>query len=223
VPSYFYDDGYWGQLAQGHPTVGIGVVNPNSGPGNSLDDHFLTEVQNSQAAGLTVLGYVATGYGSKSTSTVESQIDAYYKWYHVDGIFFDETSTDCGFASHYTTLHDYVKTKGGKASVVLNFGIHTNECYMPAADILITYEGPYSDYMSGDYQQPSWVNKYPANRFWHLVYDTPTAQDMQRAVSTSKARGAGWVYVTPETVDQGPWNMLPSSSYWNSELSATQG
>ncbi len=215
IPAYFYATSpYWTQLQSGSPTVGIAVMNPSSGPGPRQNADYVNTVNMTKNAGVQTLGYVYTSYGSRSLRTVKSDIDKYYKWYGVNGIFFDEVSTDCSKASsYYKDLYNYVKGKGG--TVVLNPGTQTNECYMSVGDTVVNFEGPYSTYASS-YAEPSWVKNYNASRFWHLVY-AASAEDMPKAVDSSKDRHAGYIYVTPDTLSN-PWDTLPSDTYWSDEL-----
>ncbi|MDP9425298.1 MAG: spherulation-specific family 4 protein, partial [Actinomycetota bacterium] len=99
VPSYFEPGPEWTQMQNDYPTVELAIVNPSSGPGEIANPAFAREVRQTQAAGLTVLGYVHTGYGERSKAAVEKDVEKYYSWYGVDGIFFDEASTDCQYAT----------------------------------------------------------------------------------------------------------------------------
>lgn len=218
IPSYFTPGPFWATLGEASPRVGVAIINPSSGPGTALDVDYLTTVQQSQARAIRILGYVATDHGNRDAGEIRREIDAYYAWYQVDGIFFDQATTDCGFMSYYADLHSYVKAKANKALIVLNPGIMTNECFMTAADIVITFENTYQTYVT-EYHEATWVRKYRADRIWHLVYDAPTPTEMQNAVRLSKQRRTGWIYVTSGTMPN-PWNALPS--YWNEELSAVQ-
>ncbi len=221
IPSYFYPGSLWTQMEQAVPTVSTAIINPASGPGPNQNPDYVNQVQKSQAAGLSVLGYVHTSYGARSIEAVKTEINNHYEWYGVNGIFLDEASTDCSLASsYYNELYNHIKAKGGSAVVVLNPGTQTNECYTNVSDVLLTFEGTYNTY-SSRYSAPSWVSRYPPSRFWHLVYSTSNTRAMERAVSLSKQRGAGWVYVTPDNLPN-PWDTLPSGSYWSKELSAVQ-
>ncbi len=241
VPAYFAPGASWTQLDQAAPPTGLAVINPNNGPGASLDPGYATQVAASQTAGVAVLGYVYTKYANSQTDTVtnggydrtianvEADIDRYFAWYHIDGIFLDEATNTCDAASltYYTTLVTYIKEHGGKGLVALNPGTATGECYLtaaPAADFFVTFEGHYSDYISGAYSQPAWVSNYSPSRFWHLIYDAPDVASMQNAVTLGNQRGAGWLYVTPNGANGGnPWGALPSNPYWTDELDALQG
>ena len=138
VPAYFYPGTFWGQLDQAGPGVGVAVMNPNSGAGTGPDPQYVEAVRSAEAAGITVVGYVYTSYGIRSLAAVESEVDNYYSWYPgLGGIFFDEASTDCANEAYYATLNSYVKSKGRPSITVLNPGTQTNQCYEPAADILV--------------------------------------------------------------------------------------
>ena len=223
VPSYFYpaSGSPWAQLDGGGPAVGIAIINPASGPGSAPDPSYAAQVQASQQAGVAVLGYVHTSYGGRAAATVQAEIDDYYSWYHVDGIFFDEASTDCSLASsYYGPLSSHVKAQGGSALVVLNPGTATPECYLSVADVLVTFEGDAATYAAG-YVAPAWAGKYPADRTWHLVYGASTESQLDSSVVLSKQHGAGWIYVTNDTLPN-PWDTLPADPYWSDELLAAQ-
>src|SRR4051794_653988 len=87
IPSYFYPGELWTQLNTSTPPVGLAVINPSSGPGSASNPDYGAQVHASKAAGITVLGYVHTDYGTRSPDTVKAEVDAYYGWYQVDGIF----------------------------------------------------------------------------------------------------------------------------------------
>ncbi len=218
IPSYFHPGTQaelWTQVNSAHPTVRQVIINPSDGPGSSPDPDYAKQVKDSQAAGLRVLGYVATAYGDLSLEvTVRKEVDRYYLWYGVDGIFFDEASNDCAGFTYYRGLYEHVKGKGGKAIVVLNPGTHTDACYMDAADIVVNFEGTHTEYAS--YVALNWVHNYSATRFWHLIYDTPESQ-LLTVIDRSRTQNAGWLYSTPDGGDN-PWDSLPSGSYWATEL-----
>jgi hypothetical protein len=218
VPAYFYPGSYWTQLDQAGAGIGLAVMNPDSGPGPGSDPNYLGALHAAQAAGIRVVGYVYTSYGSRSLTAVESDIKAYYRWYpSLNGVFLDEASTSCANEPYYAALNTYVKRKGGTALTILNPGTQTNQCYEPAADILLTFEGSDSQYVNS-YSAPSWVANYPASHFWHVIYATQTASAMATVVQLSKARNAGYVYVTSATLPN-PYDVLPAGAYWSDELS----
>ena len=80
--------------------------------------------------------------------------------------------------------------------------------------MLVTFEGDYSTY-TNDYTPLSWPTVDP-DKVWHIIYDVPTAADMESVVALSKARGAGFVYVT-DAVLPNPYDVLPEQAYWDDE------
>ena len=215
VPAYFHPGPLWTEMDRAHRKL-LAVVNPANGPGSAPDPQYLGVVRAAQAAGITVVGYVDTGYATRGLAAVESDIDAYYHWYGVNGIFFDEASTNCAYVSYYATLNSFVKAHGGTGRTILNPGTQTNECYVPDADILLTFEGSDTQYVNA-YSAPAWVARYAPTHFWHVIYGVPTLTAMTHAIQLSKRRRAGFVYVTPATPPN-PYDMLPSGLYWTDQL-----
>jgi hypothetical protein len=217
IPAYFPPGEAWDRMAQAAPTVDVVVMNPQNGPGSARQDAYARQVARSHEAGLRVLGYVPTGYGERGAGEVRAEIENYYAWYGVDGIFFDEASTDCARSGYYGGLTDHVKARDDEALTVLNPGTRTGECYMAVADVLVTFEDTYETYVSG-YSAPDWVPDYPPDRFWHLVHSAPDTEAMRRAVDLGRERNAGYLYVTPD-LPPNPWDTLPPEGYWRAEAS----
>lgn len=221
VPSYFYPctgtNCYWTQLNNSAPKVDVAIINPASGPGNAKDPNYVTQTKSTQAKGITVLGYLTSSYGARSIAAVESDIDKFYSWYGVDGIFFDEGySADCSKANYYSTLDAYVKAKGGKGFTVVNYGTNAPECYVNSSTVMVNFESPFSSYVN--WTPATWVTKYPAAKFWHIVYNAQQ-NDVVNAVQLAKQRNGGYVYVTPDNLPN-PYDTLPPATYWNLELGA---
>lgn len=218
VPSYFYpcssgNKCYWSLLNAAVPKVGLAIINPDSGPGSSADKNYVKQVKKTKKAGALVLGYVYTNYANRSLSDVEADINAYYQWYGIDGIFIDQAYyADCSQASYYETLNSYIKSKGGRVTVI-NPGTNTQECYVNVADMLVIFEGTYKSYKK--WVPSSWVKNYSSNKFWHIIYSTSASQ-LQSALQLSKKRKAGWFYVT-NAGGSNPYDTLPTGAYWAKE------
>jgi hypothetical protein len=215
IPSYFYPGALWIKLENAAPTVGLAIINPDSGPGTSRDPAYAAEVVRARAKGVLTLGYVHTSNGTRAGAVVKAEVDKYYTWYKVDGIFFDEANLEtCVKKNYYLALRNYVKAKGGVGKVVINPGTNIPECYITTADIIVNFEDTYNNYLH--WAPSGWETKYAASRFWHLVIATPQSK-LANAITLSKNRHAGWVYVTPDVLPN-PWDTLPVGSYWTSEL-----
>jgi len=119
LPLYIYPP--WDSvLVNNHPQNLIAIMNPNSGPGDSYDSEYANAVANLQTAKSNVIGYIATNYSSNSNiSNVLQQVSNYNAWYGVNGIFYDEMSTQESNVSFYQDLYD-------KTKVVLEKNVNGN-------------------------------------------------------------------------------------------------
>ena len=214
IPAYYESSSLWAQSISQSPRVGGYVIlNPIDGPGNAVVSSYVTLIKNVQAAGVKVIGYVATGYGAVSASTAKTYVDRYKAWYGVDGIFFDEVSADSAQVSYYQGLANYVKATAG-TFVSLNPGTIPDEAYMNVADTVCIYEDAYDNFVS--WKNPSWINKYPASKITYLIYDAPDSASVTNAITLTKQRNGGYLYVTNDNLPN-PWDTLPP--YWSQELS----
>jgi chitodextrinase len=232
VPAYFAPGELWDQLAD--PGVGIVVANPFSGPGTDFDPGYAKAISDARAAGITVLGYVATGYlGSTGRATrlgettplawlaqTQQEVARWYELYGghgLGGVFLDEVQNVCGpgdaYSDTYRALDESIKSLHRGAFTVINPGIGTEPCYADIADVSLTFEGTYETYL--DWQPPAWQRGRDPRRFWHLVHATATQEQMAEALRLGKERGAGYLYVTPDVLAN-PWDTLPD--YWEAEL-----
>jgi chitodextrinase len=187
-------------------------------------------------AGITVLGYVDTGYfGTTGHQTrlgatdpdawlaqAQQDVNAWYELYGdlgLGGIFFDQVTNQCGtdndLVSRTALLSAYTKEVNIDALSVTNQGTGMEECYRDTADILLSFEGDLATYR--EWTAPAWTLEEDPDKFWHLVYDTKTTAELAEAVALSKQRQAGYLYVTPGLMPN-PWNMLPDDTYWKKQI-----
>lgn len=236
VPAYFYPGGdgaaLWRRMTG--PGTGIAVANPFSGPGKTRDPNYAAAIAAAKAAGVTVLGYVPTGYlGTTGRATrlgqttptawsaqVQQDIETWYRLYGGDGlggIFFDEVQNLCEHAGAYRALDQHTRAWHRGAFTVINPGIETPPCYADIGDVSLTFEGTYESYV--DWAAPSWHRTLDPRRLWHLVHGTGTLDRLDDAMRWSRERNAGYVYVTPDVLAN-PWDTLPPDDYWQRELAA---
>jgi chitodextrinase len=236
IPAYFYPGGdgaaLWQRLTG--PGTGIAVANPFSGPGKTRDPNYATAIAAARAAGVTVLGYVPTGYlGTTGRTTrlgettpaawsaqVQQDVETWYRLYGGDGlggIFFDEVQNVCGYASAYRELDRHTKAWHRGAFTVINPGIETERCYADIGDVSLTFESAYESYV--DWTPPAWHRALDPRRLWHLVHGTGTLDRLDTAMRLSAQRNAGYVYVTPDVLAN-PWDTLPPDDYWQRQLAA---
>jgi hypothetical protein len=204
LPAYFLPGGAWSSALAGAPTVRYLIANPSSGPGAAADLAYARVVSSSHEAGVEVLGYVSTCWGARPVDEVQREVLAYRDWYGITSIFFDEASSSARELPRYRRLAATVRRSGGR--VALNPGTVPDEGYADLADLLVVFEGPFSAYCT--WSPPTWQDRYPRQRFWHLVYDTP-GNSLVSALRAAARRSAGVVHVTDGVMDN-PWGRLPS-------------
>jgi hypothetical protein len=225
VPSY-QDPGSREWVAWAKPgakAVGIMIVNLDNGDDGNYYPSVDHAIRDARKQGILVLGYTYTGYGTRDPKLVRQRINAVYRNYLVDGIFFDEAPTDCNGSNqffptaflYYESLANYVREQAGARITVLNPGTYSpSDCWMGITNILMNWEdqglAAYQDY----YVDFAWVHKYPPDRFWHIVYGM-NADQLQTALELAKQRNAGWVYLTDETGN--PYASPPE--FWARETS----
>lgn len=247
VPAYVWADApMLGNLTTTGPAASVVVLNPGNGdapfdaPWWARAD-ALRRGTTSSGEKTKVLGYVHTDHGNRAAAAVRASVDNYLKTsdrrLHVDGIFFDVVSRDCGPGNatrdHYAALRRYVQDTMRAADpdvpdlVVNNPGTAIADCYLEpghrTADIFVTYEDSYQAYTDGGWLGGNVFNDVTGYRsgseldpsgsaFWHLVHDVPSATAMRATLRTAFDRGAGYAYAT-SAVMPNPWNAGPAWGY----------
>src|SRR3974390_262930 len=116
VPAYFDPpSSLWNELNFAASRVPlVAIMNPNNGPDTTQNPDYVTAVNSLRAAGGFVIGYVYTSYATRDTNTVKADIDRYFSFYSVDGIFLDEMTNDANTSNlnYYAAFYQYVRTKG---------------------------------------------------------------------------------------------------------------
>src|SRR5437899_3404393 len=188
----------WNQGIGESPAVGMVVLNPFNGPGDSRNPEYASRSQQAQARGIRILGYVHTSYanGTVKLETAKTWIDEYYDWYHVDGILLDEANATCRQSAfgYYQSLYQHIKAEPGLALVVLNPGNPTGECYATTSDVIVTFENDYANY-EDNYAGANWTFMYPSSHFFHIVVIFPPDR-MDDVISHAMIGVALGIYVT---------------------------
>jgi hypothetical protein len=228
VPSY-QDPGsaeWTAWEAPGAKAVGVMIVNLDNGDDEGYYPSVDRAIRATRRQGIFVLGYTYTGYGTRDPKVVRRKIDAVYRNYLVDGIFFDEAPTDCNASNpflptqflYYEALTNYVREKTGAHITVLNPGTYSpSDCWMGITNILMNWEDQGLAAYRNDYVDFPWVHKYPPDRFWHIVYGMG-ADETAAALELAKQRNAGWVYLTGEIAN--PYASPPK--FWAAETAAVE-
>ena len=198
IPLYIYptDGTSWDTVYQAksaHPTVPIiAIINPNNGPGSNRDSNFVAGIQKLQSAGVTVLGYVYTKYGTRNASSVETDIGMYKNWYAVNGIAFDEMAnngTTYTATSYYSNLTSYAKSLG-MTMTVGNPGADTLPGYIGTVDDITIYEDsglPSISYLGG------WHTGYPKADFSFVAFGV---NSINATYISTASFYVGYMYIT---------------------------
>lgn len=212
--------------APGAKAVGIMIVNLDNGDDENYYPSVDSAIRAARKQGIFVIGYTYTGYGKRNPKIVRRKIDAVYRNYLVDGMFFDEAPTDCNTRNsyfstqflYYQSLTNYVREKTGARITVLNPGTYSpSDCWMGITNILMNWEDQgYVSYLD-NYVDYAWVHKYPPDRFWHIVYGMDENR-LQATLDLAKQRNAGWIYLTQEKGN--PYGRPPK--YWAAEAEAVK-
>ncbi|WP_229342657.1 spherulation-specific family 4 protein [Streptomyces flavotricini] len=254
VPAYAWaGDRMLGDLVATAPAASVVVLNP--GNGDAPFDSRWQARADALRAGTTstgektkVLGYVHTDHGNRDIDAVKASVDNYLKTrdgrLHVDGIFFDVVSRDCGPGNatrdHYAQLRAYVQETMNAADptaadlVVDNPGTAIADCYLEpdhrTADVFVTFEDTYAAYTgdgwlggnvfseSGGYRAGAELDP-SGTAFWHLVHAVPDTTAMRSTLRTAFDRGAGYAYATGTRMPN-PWDESPSWKYRSQTLYA---
>lgn len=207
IPLYVHpaeDPGSWHRLiTAADRTYGV-VLNPANGPGDVPDPAFASVAGALRAAGARLLGYVDTDYGTRAAAEVAEDARRHREWYGADGCFLDRVSSAATELAAYRATVRALRRRGS-ATVVLNPGVHPAPGYARIADLLVTFEGPWSGYVSA-FSRPDWTLRHRPERFCHLVYGVPEAL-APLAVRTARERGAAVSGPVPGELPN-PWARL---------------
>jgi hypothetical protein len=213
VPAYFYPGYYWdtlaarAALAPGRITA---IANPGSGPGAIPDPNYTNAINNLRNAGGRVIGYVYTVYGTRNITDVKTDIDTWYQFYPIDGIFLDQQPNVTGYEPYYHELYQYIKSKQSTSLVVGNPGAGTSETYLfyqgnRIADVLCIFETAAGFPV---WEPPVWCANYSKENFSVLPFGTLSGS-YASYVDRAASRNMGWIYCTEDNFPN-PWDTLPS-------------
>jgi hypothetical protein len=188
---------------QQHPTVPVvAIANPNNGPGGSRTSDYTSGIAKLTAAGIKVIGYVATGYTARGSAAVQADIDTWKSFYpQIQGIFFDEQSNRQGDEAFYRALSQYAKAQG-LSFTVGNPGADTGPTFVGVFDAGLIYESGGAPPLS---TLGGWHSSYPRENFGVIPY----AAALDHAYVKSAKAYVGWIYLTDDNLPN-PWDSLPS-------------
>ncbi len=209
VPLYTYPtDASWNNVIAAkaaHPTVAvIAAVNPANGPGAAADAAYAAGIARLNAAGIKVIGYVATGYAVKNAPVVKADIDRWKAFYpgQIGGIFFDEQSSRAGDVAYYRDLSQHAKAQG-MSFTVGNPGTDTSESFIGALDVMLIYE---SSGLPSAGQMGGWHSQYARSNFGVI----PHTSQFDATFVRNARQYVQYIYVQNDTLPN-PWDSVPAT------------
>jgi hypothetical protein len=190
----------WAAILAAAPRLYGVVLNPASGPGDRPDPGFAETAARLRTAGVTLLGYTDTGYGTRPYKDVVRDLRRHREWYGTHGAFLDQVPTGIGALPHCERLTVAARTLGC-TTLALNHGTPPHPAYAALADLLVTFEGPWTTYR----RTPVQPRNYASGVLCHLVYGVPPGADVEGA---ARERGADVHCAVPGTGAH-PWGTLP--------------
>ena len=217
VPAFF-EPPEWSQAVVDGRAPAVMILNPASGPGTAPDPALRRAVREATDAGSRVIGYIGTNYAQRPAAQVRSEVRDYRDWYHVRGIFLDQTPTQGSRQiGYYRDLGRYIHQDIPGADIWINPGAVPDRSYLSVANVVMIFEGSYASYQR--LILPGWVDRYPPGRFAHTIYAAPAAA-VPSAVRLARERNAGYLFLTPDA-GSNPYGALPA--YWPQERAAVSG
>ena len=215
VPAYYTPGPDWDRIIAASDVVGMIIFNPNNGPGMTTDPAYMPAIAKAQAAGIRVLGYVATNYGQRAEADINADVNAYYDLYKPSGIYFAEgpMEADCTTLDpEYRRLTSLARSRAQGTFVAI--GMRFCPTFITFSDLMVEFAEDWTTYQS--YKVPDWMPAASPDRFCQFINSVPSDQ-ASHALSTAVSYGAGWVFAT-DGVYPNPWAALPS--YFDQELTA---
>jgi hypothetical protein len=217
VPAYYAPGADWQRVIAASDVVGMIIFNPNSGPGTTTDPAYVSAIAQARAAGILVLGYVATNYGQRAETDINADVNGYYDLYQPSGIYFAEgpMEADCTtLEPEYRRLTSLARTRAPGTYVAI--GTRFCPTFITFSDLMVEFAEDWTTYQS--YKVPDWMPAASPDRFCQFINSVP-ADLASHALSTAVSYGAGWVFATDGAAPN-PWGALPS--YFDQELAAVR-
>lgn len=231
----------WAGLARPGTPLHWAVLNIADGPGSRPDPHCLEaagRLHNAReralhggspddtvrASGGRLLGHLDLARGERPFEELIADARSFIDWYRIGGFYLARCPTErAGLPAVRRltgTLHALLAesdSADGGGRLVLGHGTHPYPGYAEAADQLVTFQGPWTDYRWS--QVAEWTADYPPERFAHFVHGVPRTH-LEEAMRIARWQGAGTIFFTDRDGRSGqsdPFATLPR--YWDEIVS----
>lgn len=241
----------WKRVLERNATAFV-VIRPGDGPGSReqagpgtlVQLNYARQIAYAHQAGKKVLAYIPTHYatmsGQHGLDAAKERVRHYMEWYNdkangvwIDGFFLDQVSDfESTLPVYYRPLTDYIRQQPGRRPlIVLNPAAHVSQSYLRIADVIVTFDSSYEEYLSYTERTPlatlGWEAKEQnAKRIWHIVRDVKcnnyasepksVCLPLQKVMQLTKNRNAGYVYITEDSY-AAPFDAVPAREFWRDE------
>jgi len=226
IPLYAYPDiqieeSTWQKLInlkEEYPEVEImAIVNPENGHFSEENPDYTEGISKLIDAGIRVMGYIYTQYATRDTQAIINDLDAWQSIYQslgIEGIFFDEASTDSQYIDYYQNLSTEARNRGFDY-IILNAGITTDQSYIDSglANLVVTYETTDQERIENPpstYNTPSTTTELSL-----LIYEMET-DHVDELIDFAREHQFSYIYFTEDGFDGNPWDSI--SIYLESEI-----
>ena len=207
VPAYFHPATHpaeWEWLAGRAAEIRMVVLNLANGPGAQPDPVIFPVLDRLRAAGAVPWA----GTWTPTTASARSMRDHLghqpaRELVSGERVFFDRAAVAADQVGHYAYLAQLARDIGAH-TVALNHGAHPVDAYAEHADLLGTFEGPWTAY--SELAVPRWVRARPAGLFYHLLHSVPASPSATRSGLRPAQRG---LCVLTDRGGANPWDRLP--------------
>ncbi|GGZ42713.1 hypothetical protein GCM10010387_41320 [Streptomyces inusitatus] len=186
----------WTGLTRSRAPLHWVVLNVADGPGDRPDPHCLAAAGTLSNAGVRVLGHLDLAGGARPFGEVIADAHRFAEWYRVDGFLLDRCPGDRAGLPAVRRITATLEAVVDGGHVVLGHGAHPYPGYAEAADQLVTFSGPWTDYRWS--QVAEWTAEYPPERFAHFVHGVPRTH-LAEATRIARWQGAGTIFFTDRT------------------------
>ena len=239
--TYFWPDYYnekqgtskWAQILKFAGSLGIVILNRNSGNWDTYDKDFKTQAERALAAGAKrAVFYVKTQYlaatlpqgdaGRNNVPDVDKYTEAYIlgqiaeaKSQYGDvcqGVFLDEVingwGTQAGRVPAYKSLIDKIRAQYGKDFlIVINSGSNISEdlCKLDF-DVCMMFEKDATAFLNeepGTPILPDHMKTYPSTRWWAVVHGV-TSENYKQVFDKADGLGIAHLYITDGQLREDP-------------------
>lgn len=198
------------EITKEFPSVPIiMVINPSSGPGETVNSDYATAIKRLTGAGITVVGYISLQNGSKSFDVVKSEIDKWTDLYpEVKGAFFNSVPNADPISDLNKNIIKYASENGMPLTIGYVDAIPVKS-YFDEFDVVVIQDSPWSEVESnlatlkGD--SVGGLSEIPIAKKSLLI--TGDSTDILNRVDIAKNL-ASWVYYNDTSTN---WSTKPST------------